>query len=227
VEPARRPATLAGVLYLVTHVTSVGAVLLYGPMLTDPAWSGAGTSARPQQLGALLDVVLALAVVGTAVVLHPLLRTVAERGATAYVALRTLEAGAIVLGASAVVALVGVRGDAGAGAAAAGDALLGLYEAAFLVMGLVVPVHTVVLALLLRRHRLVAAWVPLVGLVGAVVVGASNVATLLGLQDQVSAAATLAALPVFAWEVALAVTLLVRGLRLPVARSGPMVAAVG
>ncbi|WP_062461191.1 DUF4386 domain-containing protein [Demequina soli] len=216
----RRTAALAGALYLVTHVTSVTAVLLYGPMIDDDAWLAGDGPGTAQLAGALLDVVLALAVVGTALLLHPLLRRPAPGGALAYVALRTLEAGVILIGACAVIALVALRA-AGDADGPAGLALRGLYSATFLVgPGLVVGVHTVVLAAVLWRLRAVPRWIPALGVVGAVLVTVSNLTVLLGVQGEVTTARALAAVPIFAWELGLAVTLLARGLRLPARASG-------
>ncbi|WP_062287772.1 DUF4386 domain-containing protein [Demequina phytophila] len=212
---ARRMAGAAGALYLVTHVTSVAAVMLYGGMITDDAWLTGDGSGAPQLLGALLDVVLALAVVGTALFLHPLLRRDAPVGARAYVALRGLEAGVILIGAVSVIALVALR-DAGEAGGAAGIALRELYSGTFLVgAGLVVGVHTVVLATVLWRLRAVPRWIPALGIAGAILVTASNLTVMFGLQGEITTARSLAAVPIFVWEISLAITLLTRGLRLP------------
>lgn len=209
----RRPGALAGAMYLLTHVTSVGAVVLYGTMLTDEAWGEGGGSALPQQLGALLDVVLAVAIVGTAVALYPHVRRRSQTGAIAYVGLRTLEAGVAAVGAVMVMAAVQMR-DVGQADVAAG--LVETYAWAFFVgPGLVVGVHTVVLAAVLRRHALVPQWITWLGLVGATLVTASNLLIFFGLQDQVSVTASLAAVPIFAWEISLALFLILKGLRLP------------
>lgn len=83
----RRLAATAALLYLVTWITSVGALPLYE------------NGGRSQVLaGALLEVILAAAVVGTSVALYPLLRSYGHAGAIGYVALRLLEAGVILVG---------------------------------------------------------------------------------------------------------------------------------
>ncbi|GMA36768.1 DUF4386 domain-containing protein [Demequina litorisediminis] len=206
----RTLGVLAGVSYLVTHVTSVGAVTLYGAMLTDDGWAGASDGDARYLAGAMLDVVLAVAVVATAAFLWPLLRRRSAVGPVAYLALRVTEAATILAGASAVVAGVALRG---AGEAASAGAMVELYRAAFLVgPGLVVPFHTVVLAAVLWRHRLAPRWIPLLGFVGGPLVLVSNLTVLLGLQEQVSALVMAAAVPVFAWEISLAVWLITRGI---------------
>jgi hypothetical protein len=208
----RRQSFLVGVLFLVTHVTSVGAVILYGPMLTDDTWMTDGTSGSPQLLGAILDLMLALAVVGTAAGLVPLVRPHSERAAFGYLGLRTLEAGVILVGVVAVTGLVWFRADGGSGAA--GDALLQMYRAAFQVgPGLVIGADTLVLAIALFRFGLVARWIPALAFVGVPLVVGSNLLVMFGVQEQVSPTTFFAAVPIFAWEISLAVYLLVKGVR--------------
>ena len=81
---------------------------------------------------------------------------------------------------------------------------------------LIVPVHTVLLAWLLWRRRLVPRIIAALGLLGGPLVGAMNLAVMFGLTGPVAALA----LPVFAWEVGLAGHLILRGLRLPEPGSG-------
>ncbi|MGG5258905.1 DUF4386 domain-containing protein [Phycicoccus avicenniae] len=213
----RTTARLAGGLFLLTHVTSVGAVLLYGPGGTDPAGRLGGRG--PVLAGALLEVVLAVAVVGTAVALYPLVRERGHGSATAYVALRTLEAAVILTG---VVALLPVVADPGSAATAGLDpgvarAFVGVHAWTFLVgPGLVCPVNTVVLAWLLHRDHLVPRPVTLLGLVGGPLIGLVNLAVLAGLTSTLA----VAALPIFAWEVSLAVVLITRGLPTAPVRTG-------
>ncbi|WP_084039493.1 DUF4386 domain-containing protein [Demequina sp. NBRC 110053] len=215
----RRLSVLAGASYLLTHFTSVGAVVLYGPMLTVPGWAAQAGSGPLQLLGALLDVVLAVGIVGTAVFLLPLVRRRTLVGAAGYLSLRGVEAAVVLMGAAAVMAAVSMRA-AGADPAGAG-AMVALYDMAFLVgPGLIVPVHTVLLATVLWRYRLTPRLIPLLGFVGGPLVLASNLTVLFGVQDQVSALVALAAVPVFAWEISLASFLIARGLRGDVAARG-------
>lgn len=203
-------ARLAGVLFLVTHVTSVAAVGLYGGSALDPHAELAGRTSVIT--GALLEVVLALAVVGTSVALYPLLRGRGPGLAIAYVALRILEAGVILLGVVTVLAAVARPATADL-PELSGDAVAALHlvhDWTFLIgPGFVAPLHTVVLAWLLLRHRLIPRWIPLVGMAGAVVTQAHNLALLYGL----IAPQLVTAVPIFAWELSLAVFLILRGLR--------------
>ncbi len=65
----RTTARVAGVLYFVTHLTSVGAVALYGGSAFDPEAPLAGRTSVLTD--GLLEVILAAAVVGSAAALFP------------------------------------------------------------------------------------------------------------------------------------------------------------
>lgn len=211
----RRLGVLAGSSYFLTHVTSVAAVALYGPMLLpDSGWASEGGAGTIQLVGAILDVLLALGVVGSAVFLVPLLRPMSGLGGVGYLVLRSLEAAVILVGVAAVIGAVTMR--AADADPASTDVLVMLYRQAFLVgPGLVVPVHTVLLAFLLWRHRLAPRFIAVLGFVGGPLVLVSNLTVLFGVQEQVSAAVMLAAVPVFAWEISLALRLITRSLHVP------------
>ncbi|HEU5422078.1 MAG TPA: DUF4386 domain-containing protein, partial [Nitrolancea sp.] len=109
---AAAPRTLAitaGVCYLLTHVTSVSAPFLYGPVLHEARYiAGAGPATRVL-VGAFCEVILALAIVGTAVALYPVVRRHHEGLALGYVGLRTLEAAIIAAGIVPLLAVVTLR----------------------------------------------------------------------------------------------------------------------
>lgn len=214
----QRTARIAGVLYFVTHVTSVAAALLYGGSAKDPL---APLGSRQAVLtGAALEVILAVAVVGTGVALYPLVRRFSATTATGYLALRTLEASVILMGVVVLlpaVARPGIAGSPGLSAQSV-DALRLVHDWTFLVgPGLVVPFHTALLSALLWRTRQVPRIVSGLGLVGGPLVGAMNLAVMFG----VSTVIPILVIPVFAWEIGLAGYLILRGFA--VDRSAPQV----
>lgn len=206
----RRLALGAAALYLVTWVTSVAAVPLYGGSAFD---AGASLADRGSVLTAgLLEVVLAFAVVGTALALYPLLRLHGPGAALGYAVLRTLEATVILAGVVAILPAVARPASTAAPGLDPG-VVAGLHlvhDWTFLVgPGLVNPVNAVVLAVLLLRRRLVPRFVPALGIVGAVLVAAMNVGVMFGLTSP----QPLLAVPLFAWEICLASVLALRGIR--------------
>ncbi|WP_433502672.1 DUF4386 domain-containing protein [Pseudonocardia halophobica] len=215
-DPLRRRAFAAGALYLVTFV-SIPTLALFGP-LHDPArfLLGTGTDAAVQW-GALSEVVVALAGVGTAVVLFPVVKRQSETAALGFVASRVIEAALILVGVVALLTLLAVRGTAGADPAAlipTGQALVAVYDKAFLLSQSLAPVfNALCLGYVLYRSRLVPRILPVIGLVGAPMLLASDIAILFGLYDRAAPIAALLALPIAAWEFSLGVYLLVKGFR--------------
>jgi hypothetical protein len=216
-KPTRGIAVVAGVFFLVTEVAAIGGVLLYRPVLTDSRYIlGAGADGRVLA-GALCEIVLAIAIIGSAVTLYPVLRRRHEGAALGYVCLRLLEAAVIVVGIVATVSIVMLRqegvGDADADAAVpVGRALLAIHDCTFLLgPNFILGANTVVLAALAYASRLVPRTIAVCGLIGGPLICASATAVLFGLYAQVSAVGTIAAVPVFGWEVALAVRLIAKG----------------
>jgi Domain of unknown function (DUF4386) len=214
----RRTAAVAGGLFFLTHVTSVAALALYGPVLDDPAQVARAGADGPVLLGAFLEVLLALAIVGTAVALFPVVRRWSDGVALGYVGLRTLEAGVVTVGVVPLLTVLtlGPRLTESAGGGTVGAALVAFHDWTFLIgPGFVCGADTALLAFLMYRSGLVPRFIPVLGLVGGPLVFASSAAQMFGVYDQISVWAALAAVPVFAWEVCLALHLVVRGFRLP------------
>ena len=198
----RRLAFVAGALYLLTVVTSIPALALKAPVLADPATAATGATAL--QWAAALEMVLALACIGTAVALFPVVRRVDEATALGFVGSRTLEASIIVMGVLAMLSVT-VAGPAA-------EALVGMHDWAFLVgPGTLPAVNALLLAPLLLRAGLVPRIIPIVGLIGAPLLLAGSVGILFGVIDQVSAAGFLAAVLIAGWEIALGFWLLLKG----------------
>lgn len=208
----RRLSRAAAVCFLVTWVTSVAAVPLYGgsSFNSDAALAGR----ESVLLAGVLEVALAAAVVGTGMALYPLLRRHGPASALGYAVLRTLEATVILTGVVAALAAVArpATTDAPGLDAQVSAGLHLLHDWTFLVgPGLINPINAAVLAALLWRTRLVPRFIPALGLGGAALVAAMNLGVLWG----VNSSQPVLALPLFAWEISLAATLATRGLRVP------------
>src|SRR5438046_2647232 len=90
-DSTRKTALAVGVLFILTFVTSIGGVIAYGPVLSDPNYiTSAGADSRVF-LGALLELMLIVTNIGCAVVLFPLLKRQNEGLALSYVAARIVE----------------------------------------------------------------------------------------------------------------------------------------
>ncbi len=225
VDFERKSALVTGVLFLITFITSIPAAVLYGPVLNDPRYIlGAGADMRVFW-GALLEVILAIANIGTAVTLFPILKRHNESVALGYVAARVVESTVIVVGIISLLSVVTLRQDVGADVAslATAKSLVAIHHWTFLLgPGLMPGVNGVLLGYLMYRSRLVPRAMSMLGLVGGPLLIASAIATMFGLYGQVSVWGGLATLPVFAWELTLGIRLALKGFNPPgvASRSG-------
>ena len=106
----RKIALVAGALYLITFATSIPARVLYGPVRTDPHYiTGPGTADTQALFAGFLDLVLALACIGTAVALYPVVKRQNEGVAMGFVGTRVLEAAIIVAGVVSLLSVVTLR----------------------------------------------------------------------------------------------------------------------
>lgn len=192
----RQRARVAGILYLVTHVTSVAAVVAYG--------SGSTV------VGVTLEFVLAIGCAGTGVLLWTLLRDSGPARAATFALLRAVEASVIIAGTLPMLATVLVTQSN----EWLTDAASAMHTAAFLLgQGLVISVNTIVLAWLLWDSRAVPRTLAALGAVGGSIVLASNLAQLWNVIALNGTVAAVAAMPVFAFEIWLAVYLITMGFR--------------
>ena len=219
-DSTRKTALVAGVFYLITFV-SIPTLVLYGPVKNHRDWI-LGTGGHTGVLvGGFLEVIVALAGIGTAVTLYPVLKRQHEGFALGFVTARVLEAGMIFTGVVSLLSLVTLRQDLGGAAGANAAALVttgashvAVYNATFLLGQSLMPgINAVLLGTLLYRSRLVPRIIPLIGLIGAPLLIGAVIAALFGGIDQYSSLAALTALPVAAWELSLGVWLVVKGFR--------------
>ncbi|GIF18272.1 hypothetical protein BJ973_008768 [Actinoplanes tereljensis] len=211
-------ARIAGALYLLTFLTSIPTLVLYQPVRDNADFVLGAGSATSVTWGILLEVLLALACAGTAVALFPIAKRRSETAAVGFLSSRLLEAGLILLGAVSLLALLTLRRDAAgadpASLVAAGHTLLAVYDGAFLVGQSLMPVlNAAFLGSVMYQSGLVPRVIPVVGLIGAPLLLASDVAILFGLYERDAPLAALAALPIAAWELALGFYLLFKGFR--------------
>ena len=134
-------------------------------------------------VGGVLEVIVALAGIGTAVVLYPVLKRQNEGAALGLVGSRVLEAAGILAGVACLLTIVSLRQTgAGTGALATGQTLAILYDRIFLLSQSLMPaVNDLLLGFLLYQSRLVPRVLPLLAFIGAPLLLASDLAVLFGL----------------------------------------------
>jgi uncharacterized protein DUF4386 len=221
-NPMRKVALAGGLLYLLTFAASIPQLKLFANIVDNPEGFITGHGSKtPVLLGSWLEVITALAGIGTAIALYPVTRRVSKSAAIGFVTSRVTEAALILVGVVSLLTVVTMRADlAGATGARAdalrvtGHALLEMRQWTFLLgPGVMAGINGLFLGYVMYRSRLVPRIIPTIGLIGAPLILASSTATMFGLWDQLSRPAAALALPVAAWEFSLGVWLTVKGFK--------------
>jgi len=211
--PLRKTALAAGVLYLLSFV-SIPTLALYTSVRGANYVLGPGPD-TPVIVGGILEMIVALAGIGTAVALYPVVKRQNRGMALGFVGTRTLEAATIVVGIASLMSIVTLRrSGAGADALVTSHALVAQYDWMFTLGQSFMPaVNAVLLGSLLYRARLVPRILPVLGFIGVPLLIASNVAVMFDLWGRTDPQAGLAALPIAVWEFSLGVWLIVKGFK--------------
>jgi len=226
VDSQRKTALAVGVLFILTFITSIGAVIAYGSVLSDPNYiTGAGADTRVF-FGALLELFLIVTNIGCAVVLFPLLKKQGEGLALGYVAARIVECTFILVGILSVLAIVTLRQTATAADSGSlvllGKALLAIKNWTFLLgPGFTDGIGTgLILGYLMYRSGLVSRRMALFGVVGGPLLAASGIAVLMGAIPQGSPVQSIVTIPEIIWELFLGLWLTFKGFsQLPITSS--------
>ncbi len=209
----RKNSLVAGAFYLLTFV-SIPSLALYATV-RDPNFIVGPGPDTGVLFGGILEIIVALAGIGTAIALYPVVKRQNEGTALGFVGSRILEAAAIFVGVACLLSVVTLRQTgAGADALVVGHALVAMYDRMFLIGPSFMPaVNAVLLGSLLYQSRLVPRALPLIGLIGAPLLVAADVAVLFGIIGRTSPEAAITALPIALWELSLGLWLVVKGFR--------------
>jgi hypothetical protein len=203
----QKRARAFGVLYLITFVTSIPALLLYETVLRHPVSYVAGAGHDKQVLfGVLLELLLIVANIGTAVVIFPILRRQNEELALGYVTARLVECTFILVGVVAMLGIITLQQQvAGAAEGTVAYTLAAIKDWTFLLgPGWVVGWgNGLILGYLMYRSGLVPRRMCWLGLVGGPLIIITGTAIMLGGNDPSKALHSLqgiATIPEFLWE---------------------------
>jgi hypothetical protein len=208
----RATARAVGALFIIATVAAIlgGSLLL---PLADATELAPLAGDKGQMIsGALIELVLVLAVVGIAVLLFPVLRRHGEGAALAYVGVRTIEA--VVLLVAALTGLVAAAVSETAAAAGSGpiaDLVLAVRDTTYLVGSTaMLGVGGLILYTLLYRSRLVPRWLSLWGLLGAALILGRGLLEVYGVELS-GVVQGITAAPIGLQEMVLAAWLIVKG----------------
>src|SRR3954463_77356 len=216
VSADQKRARVFGVLYLITFVTSIPAALLYQPLLDHPIAYIAGGHDNQIIFGALLELLLIIANIGTAVVIFPVVRRQSEELALGYVTARILECTFILVGILAVLGIVTLRQEvAGAAEGTTAYTLAAIKDWTFLLgPGWVVGWgNGLILGYLMYHSGLVPRTMTWLCLVGGPLIIISGTLVMFGVADAGGPLQGLATILEALWELFLGIYCTTRGFR--------------
>ncbi len=215
----RRMATLTGWLMVATFVTSIPAYFfLYAPVRDNPEYiTGAGADPTSSvALGAVLELVLIVANIGTAVVPYALFKRYSQSLALGYVTARLVECTFIAIGVLSLLTFLFMRQEGTADAdPVIGELLVAIYDRAFLIgPGVFAGVaNGMILGYLMYRTGLVPRGMAVLGLVGGPLLVVAAILIMFDVIERGSAVQGIATIPEFIWELSFGVYLIVKGFR--------------
>jgi hypothetical protein len=204
---------------VITFVTSIPAYfILYAPVRDNPGIiTGAGADPTASvALGALLELVLIIANVGTAVVPYVVFRRYSQGLALGYVAARLVEAMFIAIGIISLLTFLFMRQEGTARTdAALGDVFVAIYDRAFLIgPGFFAGVaNGLILGYLMYRSGLVPRGMAMLGLIGGSLIVVSGIAVMFDVIKRGSTLQGVASIPEFIWELSFGIYLIVKGFK--------------
>lgn len=207
----RKFSLTAGVLYLLTFV-SIPTLALYSSIHSPDYIINSGSD-NQVFIGVILEIIVALAGIGTAVALYPVIKRQNEMLALGLVSSRILEASTIFAGAASLLTLVSLKqSQTGEDGLITANTLITFYDRFFFVGQSLMPaVNDLLLGYLLYKSRLVPRSLALIGLVGAPLLICGDLGILYGIIEQRGETAALTAVLVALFEFSLGIWLVVKG----------------
>jgi hypothetical protein len=221
-SPSRRTALIAGLWFAGTFIFSIPAGLLYDPILTNVDYILSAGDDWRIELGAMLEILLAVSGIATAVVFYPVLNRQNEAVSLGYVAARTVESIIILVGVAALLSVVILRQDVGGAGTTdaatleiAGRSLVTFHEWTRILgpqfcagFG-----NGILLGYLMFTSRLVPRRMAMLGLIGGPLAVTGGILVVFGVIELESGSAPLFLFTVIEalWEASLTIWLIVKG----------------
>ena len=215
-------STTTGVLFITAAATSMIGLALYHPILSTDEFllEGAGHS-NQIVLGAIFELLLICSAAGTAILLFPILGRYNQKAALGYFTFRLLEVIVILIGTISVLAMVSIskiyQGTLNTDPSpfkGIGLSFKAIHDWTFIIgPNFMLGINSFIYALAFYQYRIVPRHLAMLGIVGAILIFLASLLELFGLIEQISIAGVLIAVPIFLYEMSLAVWLIKNGFR--------------
>lgn len=213
-------AVLTGVCFIMAAVTSIIGLKLYTPVLINEDYLIRGSKeANTIVLGAVLELMLACSAVGTSILLYPYLKKYNESLGLGYVCFRMLEVVFILVGTISVLALLSLSSLYTAtnpqnleSFTLIGAILRAIHDWTFMLgPNFMLAVNTFIYSYVFYRSELIPVKLSLLGITGAIFIFIAAILEMFGIIPQLSIPGLLLALPIFTYEMTLAIWLMTKG----------------
>ena len=217
---SRKIAIIVGVLFILAAVTAIVGLVLYGPILNDPDYIIKGSANETQVIwGAFFEIIVALSLIGISITMFPILKKHNESLALGYVCFRLLESTIIIIGIMSILSIVTLSHEFAKAVApnpssflTASKLLVAVHDWTFLFgPNVALGPSTLMMSYILYKSKLVPRFIAVLGLIGGPLIFTSAVLVMFGVYLQISVWGAISTLPVFAYEMTLAVWLIVKG----------------
>lgn len=216
----KKSARVVGVFFILAAVSAIVGLLLYDPILNNPDYLTTGAEHSNQVLlGVVMELILVISAIGTAVTMFPYLKRYNETIALWHVSFRFFEAVIIAIGIISVLSLLTLSQEFIAAASpnsesfhASGTVLKAIHDWTFLLgPNFMLGINTVMYSYIFYKSKLVPRFIPIIGMTGAVLVFSCSILVMFDVIEQVSVWGGILALPVALNEMTLAVWLIIKG----------------
>jgi len=211
---------ITGLFFIAATVSAIVGAILYDPLLNNVSYLADGAkNANRIAGGALSEIILCIANIGTAIMLYPYLRKFNESMGIGYVCFRFLEVVFIAIGAMSMLSLLTVSKAAVSGsldmksAAAIGETLKASYHWGYILgPNLMLGINTFLYSYAFYKTGLAPKWLAVFGIIAAMLIIVAGTLLMFGAIPLSSAIHLLIALPIATFEMVLAGRLLSKGL---------------
>ena len=214
----KKNALTAGVFFIIAAITSIIGLKLYDPVLNNPDYLILGEKYANQiVLGAFFELILVCTAIGSAIMLYPYLKKYNESWAIGYVCFRMLEAVFILIGTISVLALINLSVLYNAEPTnynfkTIGAVLQAVHSWTFILgPNFMLGVNTFIYSYVFFKSNLIPKKIALLGMIAAVLIFIAAILEMFGVILQISPSGILLALPIFSYEMTLAILLVVKG----------------
>lgn len=218
-NPDRKNAAIIGILFIIATVSAILGLVSYAPILSPDYLIKGAENANQIIFGAICELILVCAAIGTSITFFPYLRRQSETLALGYVCFRSLEAVIIAFGIVGVLSLLTLSQEFVKATApdlllfqASGTILQAVHTWTFmLATKVILGVNTLIYSYVLYRSNLVPRAISVLGLFWALLILIVGLLEMFSIILPVSTIEVLLALPIALYEMILAVWLIVKG----------------